>query len=513
MNPCLPALMLACALLLSGCTGGENDITPEPSPSATPVVQSAAERQFTLPYYPSASLHPITGDNRSNLIVSSLVYETLFVVDETFSAQPLLAQSYATEDGLTHIITLRQDVVFSDGTPLTAQDAAASLELARASTLYASRLSLITSVKAEEGRLVVTTSVAHGCLPLLLDIPVVQSGGGERPLGSGPYRFSITEEADLLVPNPHWDREEQLPFSRVSLYPITETDMLVSGFDSQEISMVSTDLTGTNALGFSGDYDIWDYPTSTLLYVGFNTRSGLCRDGVFRSALSAGLDRGSVVSGLLSRHAQAAALPVSPASRLYDQGLADEFAYSAIRMDRLLGEAGYTQGEDGLFYYGRGQVTLTMLVNSDNSYKLSIARYLAGQLTQAGVQVTLRELAWEDFTAALAKGEFDLYLGEVKLTADFDLTSLLASNGALNYGRWSDRETDTLLAAFRAADAQGRPAAAAALCRHVVQQAPIAPLSFKCHSVLTHWGTFSAPTVTQSTLFYQLSDWVMQGDA
>ena len=61
--------------------------------------------------------------------------------------------------------------------------------------------------------------------------------------------------------------------------------------------------------------------------------------------------------------------------------------------------------------------------------------------------------------AALTAGEFDLYLGEVKLTGDFDLTALIAPAGALNYGKYSDADAQTLLAAFRAAGEDGRSAA------------------------------------------------------
>ena len=85
------------------------------------------------------------------------------------------------------------------------------------------------------------------------------------------------------------------------------------------ISLVSTDLTGTNALGFGGDYETWDYPTSTMLYVGFNCNAGACRDPAVRQALSRGLDRNSVASALYARHAVASALPVHPAAACYDE--------------------------------------------------------------------------------------------------------------------------------------------------------------------------------------------------
>ena len=513
MRPHPLPVLLACllALSLSGCGGEPTDApsTAAPTPSSP---GETAETAFSLPYYPSASLHPITGDNRSNLIVSSLLYEALFTLDETFTPQPQLAVSCATGDGLTHIVTLRDGAIFSDGSPLTAQDAAASLELARTSSLYAARLSIVTSVRAEGNQVILTTSIPHGDLSQLLDIPVVSSAGGDTPLGSGPYLLSRTEEGPVLLPNPHWRDNGQQPFSQVGLYPITELDMLVSGFDSRDISMVSTDLTGSNTLGFSGGFDIWDYPTTVMQYVGFNTVSGVCRDAAFRSALARSFDRTSVVSSLLAHHAQAAALPLSPASPLYDQELADAFTADS-QLSQLLADAGFSLGEDGILSQGRSPVRLTFIVNSDNSFRVSVARYLADRLEEAGIQVSLEELSWEDYTRALSRRDFDLYLAEVRLTADFDLAALVSSGGSLNYGGWADQETNALVNAFRASAAPDRAQAASALCRHLLEQAPISPIAFKSYSVLTHWGAFSAPVITQSSLFSDLTGWTASGDS
>lgn len=109
--------------------------------------------------------------------------------------------------------------------------------------------------------------------------------------------------------------------------------------------------------------------------------------------------------------------------------------------------------------------------------------------------------------AALERGNFDLYLGEVRLTADFDLSPLLSSGGSLNYGGYADAETDTLLAAFRAAAESSRPAAAADLCAHLAQTVPLVPLCFKNGSVLTHWGDLSGLTPTQQNVFYGFDGW------
>ncbi|UQT50639.1 hypothetical protein M5E87_08870 [Flavonifractor plautii] len=105
-----------------------------------------------------------------------------------------------------------------------------------------------------------------------------------------------------------------MPRDTIPLRAIQEADDLIHAFDTRDIALVSTDLTGTNALGFSGSFAAVDYPTSTMLYVGFNTADGPCRSAQVRQALLRGFDRAAVSTAQFSRHAQPAALPVSPAS-------------------------------------------------------------------------------------------------------------------------------------------------------------------------------------------------------
>ena len=170
-----------------------------------------------------------------------------------------------------------------------------------------------------------------------------------------------------------------------------------------------------------------------MLYVGFNTASGPCRDAGLRRALQQSFDRDAVVTAQFSRHALAAALPVSPVSPLYDGALAGRLAYSSQALAQALAGAGWSQ-TDGSWRRGRETLALRFVVPGENTDRISAAEQLAKNLTDEGVSVELKKLSWEDYTAVLARGDFDLYLAEVRLTGDFDLTALLAPTGALNYG-------------------------------------------------------------------------------
>lgn len=502
MRRTLTALVLIFAFCLTGCSDKPEQPSPSPEVSSTPApVQE--RRPFTLPYYPNASLHPITGNNRSNLALASLVYQALFELDNSFTPhEALCASSSVSDDGLTWTFTLT-DAVFSDGTPLTAGDVVFSLELARTSSLYAGRLAEVLQIAADEnGAVVITLARPNGALPALLDIPVIRDNGdGSMPLGTGPYAFAEDSGPLRLV------RQSSAPDTapeEISLYSIEGADDLIYAFDAGEISLVVSDLTGSNALGYSSGYEVFSYPTTTMLYVGFQTGSGPCRDALVRQAVSRSFDRDTVTLSLLAGYGEATCLPFSPRSALYNATYEHSGTYDPDVAAELLAQAGYAAGEDGHLYKGRTALSLTFVVNTDNSFKLSVAEYLAGQLTGQGIPVELKKLPWDDYLTALQQGAFDLYLGEVTLTADFDLTPLLGQDGTLNYGGYTSAAISALVEQLRAAEGNARPQAAAALLAQFQADVPLAPLCFKKHSVLTQWQAVSGMEPTRQNPFYHL---------
>ena len=122
---------LALLTLLTGCIPAAEAPVPAAEPDSREEPGDTggerAPQAFTLAYEPAAGLNPYHCMSQSNRTVLSLLYEPLFSVDAAFQAAPYLCESYtASGDGRTHTLTLRSDVTFSDGSPLTAADAMAS---------------------------------------------------------------------------------------------------------------------------------------------------------------------------------------------------------------------------------------------------------------------------------------------------------------------------------------------------------------------------------------------------
>ena len=91
------ALFLCACTLLQVCAcapaePGTSSSQPEPPDQSS--VQEPVDIPFALPFYPEQSLHPVLTANRTNLVLSPLLYEPLFLVDDSFQAVPVLCKSH-----------------------------------------------------------------------------------------------------------------------------------------------------------------------------------------------------------------------------------------------------------------------------------------------------------------------------------------------------------------------------------------------------------------------------------
>ncbi|MCI9120832.1 MAG: ABC transporter substrate-binding protein [Oscillibacter sp.] len=490
------AVLCLALLLLSGCWQEE----PE-TPELLPPVQEEEEEppvllpeRFALPYSPGQSLNPSTCADGMQQVAASLLYEGLFRLDAAFTPQPQLCVSYTYDpESFRYVFTLRSGILFSDGSLLTGRDVRTSLDLARTSPRYQSRLSEIVSISAKDDTVTVVLSGPNSGFPSLLDVPILKSGTQDAaaPVGTGPYFFSEEETGAYLIANQSWWKNEEQPVDRISLVDASDHDAMLYRFSSHEVQLIAADLTGISPVSTTGSVACLDAAATLLQYIGCNTARAPLDNPALRRALSAGINRSYVAVAFLSGHGTASHFPVSPASPLYPKELEEKMpAFS-----------------EALVNTGELQRPLTLLVNQENSFKLAIANYLAETWTAGGLSVEVQALPWEEYTAALAAGNFDLYYGEARLTADWNLSSLLAPAGTLNYGHWSHPETSRLLTAY--ASAEDRTAAMKALCAHLQDQVPILPVCFKSVSVLTQANVVEGLQPTAAEPFYNLGQCVI----
>ena len=127
----------------------------------------------------------------------------------------------------------------------------------------------------------------------------------------------------------------------------------------------------------------------------------------------------------------------------------------------------------------------------------AVAEKLNETFRASGLYLTVRALPLKQYKSALSNGNFDLYLGEVRLTANFDLSEFFSSEGNLNYGGISDTELARLCIA--SLENSGNYAD---LCARILGTAPICPVAFKSYAIYVTRGKLASITPAVDYLFH-----------
>lgn len=466
--------------------------------------QAAAElTSFSLPYCETETLDAVTCSNGFQQVVGRLLYECLYEPDEFFEPQPVLAEScHYDAASLTYTIQIRSGVCFSDGSALTANDVADTLQRAVQSTRYSSRFTNVESIAVSNNKVIIVLLQPNGGLLSLLDIPIVKSGTENQkiPIGTGPYAVAKDEnDTRYLAPNPYWWQNRRLPLSRIDLFSCKTGDAANYAFTAQNVQLLCADLVGTGTAPADVSGVCTDAPDTVMQYLGFNLRNELLADSAVRQAISAVIDRETLVSAYLLGHGSPAQFPLPPQCGLYPADL--EIAYSRDAANAAMKKAGLTGREE--------KAELTLIVNEENRFKIAVATQIAAALNRYDLTVTVQPLSWEEYLSALQNGWYDLYCGETKLRPDWDLTALIGAGGRLNYGGFRNENTDLLLTKFLEAQGTQRTAVMRELCEDFLQNQPIAPLCFKAVSVLVANHAVDGITPTATDPFYQMENWTV----
>ncbi len=512
MKKRMAALVLALIIAVGagGCARNKGEqLPPEESPELSqsperpePIVSILSqESKLALAYYPALPLNPYTCENVYNRNIGSLIYETLVSVSADYEVSGLLCSDWHSDDNVNWTFSIRKGVTFSDGSPLRVEDVVYSLETARLFGLYTSRFERVASIVAvDDTDVVVTLTKPNVYFARLMDVPVIPEGTAHDmlPPGTGPYRFALDDGSYCLEANTSWWQGGDHPFERVELTNTEDPEQTLYDFQKGDVTLVTYDKTATGTVVYRDNCEKFQTGTTTMQYLGFNTDNFFTGEAVVRRAILAGIDREFIAEDIFEGFAVASALPVSPYCEDYDEALAESVAYRSGATAQLLYEAGFRDTDsDGILERYRTKFTLDFIVNNENPYKLQAARLIADEMRAAGIDVTLRELDWEAFQAALKARDYDVYYGEIRLQKDFDLTSLLYSYASNNFGAYSNATADGMLISYL--DGSATPSQ---LYEFLLESAPIAPILFKEQQVLaqrglvkqiysTGWNTFS----------------------
>lgn len=488
-------LTLAMLLSMTACKRG-GDYVPtgdalEPeeggSTSATRPTGEEEVQDLTLTYYADESMNPILSTNYTNRALFSLIYQSLFVTNRDYQVEPQLCKTYSvSEDMLQYTFTI-ENATFSDGTPLVLADVLASLNAAKESDYYGGRFTHISTMEISGDALVITLDTPMEDLPLLLDIPILKANqlDLEQPLGTGPYILNKAESC--LERRTDWWCQSDLVVtaSAIALIPAESTTQIRDTFQFETLDLVCADPGSDNYADYRCDYELWDCENGIFLYLACNSSNTVLSIPEVRSALTFAIDRDKIVDTYYRGFARSATLPASPQFPYYSQSLAEKYAFDESKFAKAIAKAGMV-----------GQ-PVEILVNSSDSLRVRVARDIAQMLTDGGLNATVKELPQQQYLDALYFRNFDMYLGQTKLSPNMDLSAFFYTYGALSYGGVDNSTTYALCL-----DALENHGNFYTLHQNIMDNGYITPILFRSYAVYATRGLLTELTPARDNVFY-----------
>lgn len=380
----------------------------------------ADDTTFKLCYTQSDSLNPFESVTLNNQIISQLVCESLFAIDDNFYASPNIAAEYKYTDSDVLDVTIPAGLKFSDDSPLTADDVVYSFEKAARSPYWGNSLSGISSCSAESDtgirfNLSYPNAYAHN----LLIFPVISTESDENgnPVGSGRYYFANESGETVLKARQTNDFSPHI--TTIHLENITSLESIDNAVNIGNISFAFRDLSSDSSRKITSDKKLVNM--NNLVYIGVNHKSGITSDPYIRRAVSLAVDRETLVKSAYGGFALAAQTVFNPKFELSSTTIFSE-------------KADVNAAKQAIAQSGSNNLSLSLLVNSDNADRDSCAKLVKQQLEAAGFSVNLvAEDSFERYIQLVQSEHFDLYIGEIKLPPDMSLSSFF-DGGAASYG-------------------------------------------------------------------------------
>lgn len=398
------------------------------------------EKAFSLLYCSSDPLNPYTAASLVNRQLSSLIFDPLVRMTPEFQPEYILAKNIEP-NGKTAVITLKT-VFFSDGSQLTADDVVYSFNLAKESTLnYSASLSIVTSMKADgTDKITVTLSKADPYFANLLDFPVIKSNSDKLtdqnkiplpPIGSGRYVPDLGN-AVLTANVSHIGGEPTI--KTINLINAPDNEVIKYNLETGSVSIYGSDLSDGIIPAMIGTTSA--VSLNNLVYLGVNLNNSVLKNEKMRYAISEAIDRTAICTESYHNYA-------TPATGLFNpvwedaKGLQNISAVTnSQNIVAYFDELGYnSKNADGYYVDSKDRVlTLSLVSYSGNQRRLAAARLIKQQLEAVGIKISLHELDWDAYLSALSSKSFDLYIAEVMLQNNMDVSNLVTAGGSLAYG-------------------------------------------------------------------------------
>lgn len=392
------------------------------------------------------TLHPANFSTTVEMSVLNQIYDTLmyYSADGNEEPEPRIAESYEiSDDGLDYTFHLRSDVKFHDGTAVTAEDVAFSLELYKESEYQGSQISMMESVEVVDD----TTIVCHLetpyspflqaiCSPYIASKAYYESSEEDfvnSPVGTGPYKFVSRAKASNIVLTANEDYYRGAPAIKgVTFEVISDSSSKAIALQTGEVSFAEIDSASMAQLSANSAITIAEVPTSGFAYVAMNLEQEPLDNVLVRQAINYAINRENLVAVCYDGEAEVNSNICSKERFGYSE---DQFQYTydPDKARELLSEAGYESLDLGSILVAEKYSNLATVLQSD--------------LAAVGITVQIDVKEFNSYISDLQNGNYTITALTMTLEGDtqsLEMAFISDYIGVANNARYSDEEMDSL---------------------------------------------------------------------
>ncbi|HEX2887074.1 peptide ABC transporter substrate-binding protein [Vineibacter terrae] len=414
----LAVLLLACAVALVRPAAAKDELvigmTQYPS-SFNPNIGSMLAKSLVE----GMTLRPVTAWDPDWKLVCLLCTEL-----PTIENGGAVIEEYAPgKKGIAVTYTLRPDLKWGDGTPVSTRDVAFTLEVGKhpqsgVAAAEGYRRILKLDIKDDRTFTFHTDRVTFDynalgdfrLLPAHVERPVFEANPAEyrnrskfetdttnTGLWFGPYRIvkTVPGASVELERNPAWSGKAPY-FRRIVFRIIENTAALEANLLSGSIDYVIGELglSLDQALSFEkrhkDRFDVVYKPGLVYEHIDINLDNPLLADRRIRHALMLGIDREAISARLFEGKQPVAHSSVNPLDPMYSPG-ARHYAYDAAAARKLLDEAGFSEIRGGVRQNAKGErLSIELATTAGNRNRELIQQVLQSQWKQIGIDVRLK---------------------------------------------------------------------------------------------------------------------------
>ena len=360
-------------------------------------------------------LNPFTTTAAASGTVIEKMYETMFFVTEHGEYKPLLAERWeVSDDAKEFIYYLHNNITWSDGKPLTADDVKFTFEMLMEHDLEPSTTREIVKVEAlDEYTVKFTTN--NSFVPFLLrsggdiyimpkhiweniDDPIAYTNN-EAPMGCGPWIWDkwIEDEYVTLKKNPNYWRGDVL-IDELNIILYRSEDAEVLALKSKEIDLMGINPNQVGTFVGTPDVGINQFNEYRLCYFGYNLRRFPFSEKAVRHAMAWAIDRKDIVDNAYQGYGTIGydgyvspmlSYYINPATEWKGLGMTDEERYEKAR--ELLDNAGIIDRDsDGVREDAEGnKCEANLLVSATSSTFMRWSEVIKNDLEAIGIKITL----------------------------------------------------------------------------------------------------------------------------